>query len=259
MPLHRSRSLRSHGVALGFALLGMLLLLALWWLLVHVAGSGSPMAARFSPEATWDAACALARGPEIWRHTVFSLRRVGLGLLIAAVLGVPLGLLVGSWPAFHRLSSAPIQFMRMISPLSWMPLAVMALGVGEAPVVFLVAFAAIWPMVLNVAAGVQAIDPLWLTLADSLGANARERLWRVTVPAIATHLLTGVRLAIGLIWVVLVPAEMLGVNAGLGYFILDTRDRMAYGELMAAVLYIGLLGFVLDWLARQAHRHWNGD
>ena len=147
--------------------------------------------------------------------------------------------------------------MRMISPLSWMPLAVMTLGVGEAPVVFLIAFAAVWPIVLNVAAGIQAIDPLWLTLADSLGANRPERLWRITVPAIACHLLTGIRLSIGLIWVVLVPAEMLGVNAGLGYFILDTRDRMAYGELMATILFIGLIGFVLDWLARQAHRHWS--
>ncbi|HEX5392431.1 MAG TPA: ABC transporter permease subunit, partial [Rhodocyclaceae bacterium] len=132
------------------------------------------------------------------------------------------------------------------------------LGVGEAPVVFLLAFTATWPIVLNVAAGVAAIDKQWITLAESMGATRTERLWHVTVPAIAAHLLTGIRLAIGLIWVVLVPAEMLGVNAGLGYFILDTRDRMAYGELMASILFIGLLGFLLDWLARWAHRRWAG-
>lgn len=238
--------------------LGLLLALGMWWLAVHGLGRDSLMAGRFSPEKTWLAMQELASAPDIWRHALASLQRVGLGLLIALLAGIPLGLLVGSWGTFNRLTSTTFQFLRMISPLSWMPLAVMALGIGEAPVVFLIAFAAIWPIVLNVASGIKAIDPLWSSLADSLGANRRERLWHITVPAIATHLLTGIRLAIGLIWVVLVPAEMLGVNAGLGYFILDTRDRMAYGELMATVLFIGLLGFALDWLARRAHQHWSG-
>ena len=245
------------GERLLWPLFGLVLIVALWWLAVHGLGRDSLMAARFSPEKTWQAVLELAAAPDIWRHALASLQRVAYGLLIALLIGVPLGLLVGSWPIFNRLTSTGFQFLRMISPLSWMPLAVMALGVGEAPVVFLIVFAAVWPIVLNVAAGIQAIDPQWLTLADSLGANRRERLWQVTVPAIAAHLLTGIRLAIGLIWVVLVPAEMLGVNAGLGYFILDTRDRMAYGELMAGVLFIGLLGFVLDWLARLAHQRWS--
>ena len=237
--------------------LGLVLVVGLWWLAIHWLGRDSLMAARFSPELTAQAMIELAVGGEIWSHSLASLQRVGLGLLIALLIGVPLGLLVGLWRAFDRISSTTFQFLRMISPLSWMPLAVMALGVGEAPVVFLIAFAAVWPIVLNVASGIKAIDPLWLTLADSLGANRREKLLRVTVPAIAAHLLTGIRLAIGLIWVVLVPAEMLGVNAGLGYFILDTRDRMAYGELMACIVFIGLLGFALDWLARAAHQRWS--
>jgi len=236
----------------------LIMAIALWWFAVHGIGRDSLMAARFSPELTWRAIVELAAEPDIWRHALYSLQRVGLGLLTALLIGIPLGLLVGIWPAFNKSSSTTFQFLRMISPLSWMPLAVMAFGVGESPVVFLVVFAAVWPIVLNVASGIQAIDPQWLTLADSLGASRRERLWKIIIPAIAAHLLTGIRLAIGLIWVVLVPAEMLGVNAGLGYFILDTRDRMAYGELMASILFIGLLGFILDWLAREAHRRWSG-
>jgi NitT/TauT family transport system permease protein len=239
--------------------LGMLGLIVLWWLAVHGLGHDSLMAARFSPEQAGEAALELAAGTDIWLHAWSSLKRVAYGLCLALLVGVPLGLLVGSWPAFNRFSSTSFQFLRMISPLSWMPIAVMALGVGEAPVIFLLVFAALWPIVLNVAAGIAAIDPMWHVLADSLGANRRERLWQIIVPAIASHLLTGVRLAIGLIWVVLVPAEMLGVNAGLGYFILDTRDRMAYGELMACVLFIGLLGFLLDWVARLALSLWSGD
>lgn len=242
----------------GLPLSGLGLAVALWWLAVHQLGSQSLLAARFSPESTWAALLALAAGGDIRQHALASLQRVAFGLGLALLLGVPLGLLVGSLATFHRLSSTLFQFLRMISPLSWMPVAVMVLGVGEAPVVFLLAFTAVWPIILNVAAGIAAIDPQWLTLADSLGANRRERLWHVTIPAIAAHLLTGIRLAIGLIWVVLVPAEMLGVNAGLGYFILDTRDRMAYGELMATILFIGLLGFLLDWLVRWTHRRWNG-
>ena len=254
-----TRRLQSWLHQFAYPAIGLLLVFAIWWLAVRVPGRNAMMASQFSPENTWHAARELAGGRDIWQHALHSLRRVGLGLLIACAAGIPLGLITGSWPAFNRLTSTSFQFLRMVSPLSWMPLAVMTLGVGEAPVVFLITFAAIWPIVLNVAAGVQAIDPQWLTLADSLGANRRERLWRVTVPAIAAHLLTGIRLAIGLIWVVLVPAEMLGVNAGLGYFILDTRDRMAYGELMASILFIGLLGFVLDWLARLAHRRWSAN
>jgi NitT/TauT family transport system permease protein len=255
----RRPPLQSLTEAILWPALGLALAIGLWWGAVHGLGRDSLMAARFAPELAWQSMRELASGGDIWLHAAASLQRVGLGLLIALLAGVPLGLVVGSWQTANRLTSTTFQFLRMISPLSWMPLAVMALGVGEAPVVFLIAFAAIWPIVLNVAAGIKAIDPIWLTLADSLGANRAERLWRITVPAIATHLLTGIRLAIGLIWVVLVPAEMLGVNAGLGYFILDTRDRMAYGELMATILFIGLLGFLLDWLARLAHRRWSGD
>lgn len=239
-------------------LLGVLVALALWWLAVHGLGRESLMAQRFSPEATWAAARTLWQGGDMGQHARVSLQRVGLGLGLALLLGVPLGLVVGISRRSAQMSSVVFQFLRMISPLSWMPLAVMALGVGDAPVVFLLVCAAVWPIVLNVAAGIAAIDPQWLTLADSLGANRRERLLRVVVPAIASHLLTGLRLAIGLIWVVLVPAEMLGVNAGLGYFILDTRDRMAYGELMVTILAIGALGYGLDCLAREAHRRWAG-
>ena len=201
---------------------GLLLTLALWWLATAPELGASPLAARFSP-----------------------------------AVGVPIGLLVGVSRAFERSTTATFQFLRMISPLSWMPLAVMALGIGDAPVYFLLAFAAVWPIALNVAAGVHAIDPRWHRLARSLAARRLEVLIGIVIPAIVSHLLTGVRLAIGLIWVVLVPAEMLGVQAGLGYFILDTRDRMAYGELMAVILFIGLLGYLLDLATRLAHRAWD--
>lgn len=228
--------------------LGLLGLVLLWWL--GTRGSGNPMAARFAPSGVVQALQHLLAG-DIWPHVLASMRRVLIGLGGALLAGIPLGLLVGCCRWFERSSTVSMQFLRMISPLSWMPIAVMALGVGDAPVYFLLGFAAVWPILINVAAGVHAIDPRWRRLARSLGATGAETLRHVVVPAMLSHLLTGVRIAIGLIWVVLVPAEMLGVQSGLGYFILDTRDRMAYGELLAVVLLIGACGFVLDWLVRQ--------
>ena len=132
----------------------------------------------------------------------------------------------------------------------------MVLGVGDAPVYFLLGFAAVWPLMLSTAAGVAQLDPNWMLLARSLSATRWEVIWRLVLPGITAQILTGVRLAIGIIWIVLVPAEMLGVSAGLGYFILDTRDRLAYSELTAAIILIGLLGYALDYLARVVHARW---
>jgi NitT/TauT family transport system permease protein len=142
----------------------------------------------------------------------------------------------------------------MISPLSWMPIAVMVFGIGDRPIYFLLTFAALWPILLNTAEGVRRLQPSWLSLAASLSATRWETLRYVIFPGVMAHVLTGLRLAIGIVWIVLVPCEMLGVSAGLGYFILDTRDRLAYSELTATVLIIGVLGFLLDAAARGFHR-----
>jgi ABC-type nitrate/sulfonate/bicarbonate transport system permease component len=137
-----------------------------------------------------------------------------------------------------------------ISPLSWMPLAVMAFGVGDQPVIFLLSVAAVWPLLLNTAAGVAGIDAPMLLLAKSLCANRIEMIVQVILPSVLSHLVTGLRLAVGIAWIVLVPAEMLGVRAGLGYYILDARDRLSYSELMVVILLIGAIGYGLDTVLR---------
>lgn len=156
--------------------------------------------------------------------------------------------------AFARLSGPVFQFIRMVSPLSWTPLAIILLGVGDAPVYFLIAIGALWPIALNASAGVAALDPRWGMVSRSLGATPAEVLRTVVWPGIRPHVLTGLRLAVGLAWLILVPAEMLGVDSGLGYFTLNTRDRLAYGDLMAAILVIGACGFAIDSAARWAFR-----
>ncbi|MDP9527674.1 ABC transporter permease [Pseudomonas protegens] len=238
-------------------LAGLLSLLLAWWLGVHLLGSGDGLAARFSPEATFASLVELLGRGELYEHVLVSLKRILVGLFLALLIGVPLGLLVGSYRHLEAATTPAFQFLRMISPLSWMPVVVMLMGVGDQPIYFLLAFAALWPILLNTAAGVRQLDPRWLQLSRSLSATRWETLRKIILPGIVGHVLTGVRLSIGILWIVLVPCEMLGVSAGLGYFILDTRDRLAYSELMAMVLLIGVLGFALDALARALHRRWS--
>ncbi|HUD31785.1 MAG TPA: ABC transporter permease [Variovorax sp.] len=235
---------------------GIGLVLLLWSLGSRLLTARTPVAAAFAPGPSLQALAGLLAGADIWHHTFLSLQRVGVGLLLAFVVGVPLGVLTGLSRGFARASTPVFQFLRMISPLSWMPIAVMVLGVGDAPVYFLLAFAAVWPILLSTAAGVAQLDPHWRLLARSLSATRRETVRHVILPGITAQILTGVRLSIGIIWIVLVPAEMLGVSAGLGYFILDTRDRLAYSELMAAIVLIGALGYLLDHAARWLHARW---
>ncbi len=138
-----------------------------------------------------------------------------------------------------------------------MPIAIIAFGVGDRPVYFLIAVATVWPFVINTAHGISRVEPLWIKVAHNLGAGEGQVLRRVVIPAVVPDILTGLRLAIGLAWVVLVPAEMLGVSSGLGYFILDTRDRFRYDELVAAILLIGLLGYGLDGAVKAVQRRFS--
>ncbi|WP_455232988.1 ABC transporter permease [Geopseudomonas aromaticivorans] len=236
---------------------GLLLLFGLWWLGMALFGSGEGLTALFSPQATLASLVELLGRAELYEHIRVSLQRILVGLSLALLVGVPLGLLVGASRKLEWATTPAFQFLRMISPLSWMPIAVMLMGVGDQPIYFLLAFAAVWPILLNTAAGVKNLDPRWLQLTRSLSATRWETLSRVILPGVLGHVLTGVRLAIGILWIVLVPCEMLGVSAGLGYYILDTRDRLAYSELMAMVLLIGVLGFCLDAVARALYRRWS--
>ncbi len=231
-------------------LAGLVGLLAIWWLMTVPLVSGDSLAGRFSPTAAAHALVAMLAEGEIWHHMAVSLKRVLVGLAIAVVIGVPLGLVLGWWQGLNDVVSPSMQFLRMISPLSWMPIAVMLFGIGDQPVYFLLGYAAVWPVMLSTLSGVKAVDARWLEVSQSLAASRWETIRHIVVPAITAHVLTGVRLAVGILWIVLVPCEMLGVTAGLGYYILDTRDRLDYQGLMATIVVIGALGFLLDWTLR---------
>ncbi|GAA1205227.1 ABC transporter permease [Pseudonocardia alaniniphila] len=229
---------------------GILVATALWWTITTVLTAPDSMLRAFAPQHALPAVVDLARQGVLLDDVATSLWRLLVGLLVAAVLGLAIGLAVGLLPLLDAATGPVFQFLRMVSPLSWAPVAIGLFGIGHRPVYFLVAAAAIWPIVLNTIAGVRSIDPGFLLAARSLGATRAEALTTVVLPAIRPHVLTGLRLALGIAWVVLVPAEMLGVTSGLGYEILNSRDQLAYDQVMAVILVIGLLGFVLDTLAR---------
>lgn len=242
-------------VALG--LCGLLVLLVVWWVGTDLVAQPGSFARRFSPTSTFVSLINLLLHSDLLIHIEVSVRRILVSLTLALLIGVPLGIAVGSWSPLEAATTPAFQFLRMVSPLSWMPLAVMLFGVGDRPIYVLLTLAGVWPILLSTAAGVRQLDPRWMMLARSLAATPFERLIRVIFPGIMGHILTGARLAIGILWIVLVPCEMLGVSAGLGYFILDTRDRLAYSELMAGVLVIGMIGFLLDGVARAICRRWS--
>ena len=254
--LSRPQTGSSQIKVLVFPALGISAGLLAWWALTTPLLHNDVIIASFSPESTALAFGSLVAKGVLFPHLLASLRRVLVGLVIALVVGLPLGIVTGLSRSLEASTTLLFQILRMISPLSWMPLAVMAFGIGDQPVYFLLAAGAVWPILLNTAAGVHAINRQWLRLAHSLCASRAETIRLVILPAISRQVLTGLRLALGIVWVLLVPAEMLGVNSGLGYFILDTRDRLAYSELMAAILVIGLVGFALDSAIRAIIQLW---
>ncbi|MHC5308416.1 ABC transporter permease [Bartonella sp. LJL80] len=235
-------------------LLGLLVLLLLWWLATDLLVAPQSFAHRFSVSQTLPTLWHLMTQSDLPFHAFISLKRILIGLALALIIGVPIGLLIGAKPWAERSTGPAFQFLRMISPLSWMPIAVMVFGVGDNPIYFLLTFATIWPIMINTAAGVKQLDRHWLLIAKSLAATKTEKLFHIVFPGIFGHIITGIRLAIGIAWIVIVPCEMLGVSAGLGYFILDTRDRLAYPELMATILVIGAIGYFLDAFIRYIAR-----
>ncbi|WP_370552589.1 ABC transporter permease [Conexibacter sp. CPCC 206217] len=246
--------LRTAATTLTLQLAVLALAVLLWWVATDVVPAPQSIAHAFSPEEALPALVSLVRDGTLVEDAATSSARLAIGLGAAALIGIPLGLLVGGVRIFDRATGALFQLLRMTSPLSWTPIAVIALGVGSRPVEALVAAAAIWPIALNTAAGVRAADPDWLLTARALGAARHELLRGVVLPAIRPHVLTGVRLALGVAWIVLVPAEMLGVQSGLGYAVLNARDQLAYEDLMAVIVAIGILGFALDALAQTLLR-----
>ena len=226
---------------------------SIWWL-ITTGFAHSQLLRAFAPQRAIPAVVDLAHGSVLWSDIGTSLWRLFVGLLSGGVVGLFVGLAVGSSASVEVATRPVFNFLRMVSPLSWAPMAIGLFGIGDRPVSLLIAAATVWPVLMSTASGVRGLDPGFVLVARTLGANRLEILTTVVLPAIRSQVLTGVRLALGMGWVVLVPAEMLGVTSGLGYEFLNSRDQLAYDHVMALILVIGALGYALDGAARWALR-----
>ena len=227
---------------------GVLIFLGLWQLGGQWVANNPDTQnfADFAPEPAIKAFSDLLTTGSLIENSLPSLKRIFMGIMIALAIGIPLGVAIGRFTLLNDSTHLPFQFLRMISPLAWMPIAVLIYPTWDSAIIFLITMAAVWPLILSSAAGVKRIDPSWFTVARNLGASEFQIITKVILPAVLYDIVNGLRLAIGIAWVVIVPAEFLGVSSGLGYAINDARDTLEYDTLAAYVVAIGFIGYILD-------------
>jgi NitT/TauT family transport system permease protein len=180
-------------------------------------------------------------------HDVFtSVMRIVVGFVIGAGLALPLGLFMGARPVVYELFNPVLQVLRPIPPIAYIPLAILWFGLGNPPAFFLIALGAFFPVLMNTIAGVRAVDAIYLRAARNLGAGEWTLFWRVMIPAAMPYILTGIRVGIGVAFIVVIVAEMIAVNTGLGYRILEAREYFWSDKVIAGMFTIGLCGLGID-------------
>jgi NitT/TauT family transport system permease protein len=189
----------------------------------------------------------LLRKHVLWADIGDSLRRVALGFGMAAIIGIPLGLALGWYPAANRVLNPLLQILRPISPIAWIPVAIVFFGIGDRAAVFLVFLGALFPIVVACISGVSNVPSVFRRAGRNFGLSPAKILARVVFPAALPQILIGLRIALGIAWLVVVAGEMIAVDSGLGYLVIDSRNSgKRYDLVVAAMLLIGLIGLVLD-------------
>lgn len=189
------------------------------------------------------------------KYIVASLFRVTWGFTLAVLIGVPFGLMLGWYGRAFEAFNPMIQVFRPISPIAWIPLAILWFGVTDAAPVFLIFLASVFPITVSSIAAVQNMQPVYLRAAQNFGLSRGELFRQVILRASLPQIITGIRIALGVAWLVVVAAEMIAVNSGLGYLIIDARNAgKRYDLVVAGMVMIGLIGLVLDLLVRQLEK-----
>jgi NitT/TauT family transport system permease protein len=189
------------------------------------------------------------------KYIVASLFRVTWGFTLAVLIGVPGGLLLGWYGRAFQAFNPIIQIMRPISPIAWIPVAILWFGVSDAAPIFLIFLASVFPITVSAIAAVQNMQPVYLRAAQNFGLSRGELFRQVIFRASLPQIITGIRIALGVAWLVVVAAEMIAVNSGLGYLIIDARNAgKRYDLVVAGMVMIGLIGLVLDLLVRQLEK-----
>src|SRR5262245_44335322 len=270
------------GLTLRAGLVSLLLFgafVAIW----HFATAGSGPAVKMDPEyaklmgVTATQGKSAMPGPadvaaKIWQHLrdpfydrgtndkgigiqlAYSIARVLTGYLIAVAVAIPIGFLIGMSPLMSRALDPFIQIMKPISPLAWMPLALYTIKDSGISAIFVIFICSVWPMLLNTAFGVASVRREWLNVAKTLEMSPGRTAWRVILPAAAPTIFTGMRISIGIAWLVIVAAEMLVGGTGIGYFVWNEWNNLSITNVITAILFIGVVGMALDQLMGRLQR-----
>ncbi|MGB6065425.1 MAG: ABC transporter permease [Desulfomonilaceae bacterium] len=211
--------------------------------------------------AVFPGPCGAARG--MWelilngtllKHSVASLFRVTAGFYMAAMVAIPLGIILGWWKSGQVLFNSMIQFLRPISPLAWIPLAMLWFGIGDKPAIFLIFLSSFFPLLVSTITAVNRINPIYFQVAANFNFTKLEMGTKLIFPAILPAILPALRISLGIAWLVVVAAEMIAVKSGLGYLILDSRNALRMDYVMDAMIAIGIIGICLDRLISQLKR-----
>jgi NitT/TauT family transport system permease protein len=225
--------------------------LAVWWIAVRTSGSTI-----FPTPAEVAAGLAeLATRGLLVKYVVASVFRVTWGFALAVLIGVPAGLALGWFERAFQAFNPILQMLRPISPIAWIPIAILWFGVSDAAPVFLIFLASVFPITVSAIAAVRNVQPVYVRAARNFELRGLELFRRVILPATLPQILTGIRIALGVAWLVVVAAEMIAVNSGLGYLIIDARNAgKRYDLVVAGMILIGVIGLGLDLIVRRLER-----
>lgn len=230
-------------------LITLFTVLVLWELIARFSGWSNHVFP--GPIAVLTSMTDLIQNGSLLKNTVASLFRVSIGFSLAVVLGIPTGIIVGRLDSVKMLFNPLIQFLRPISPLAWIPLAMLWFGIGDPPAIFLIFLSSFFPMVVSTSVAVESIKPTYFQVAANFNFTRYEVLTKIVIPAITPEVITALRMTIAIAWLVVVAAEMIAVQSGLGYLILDSRNALRMDNVMVGMIVIGIIGLLLDYIMRS--------
>lgn len=226
------------------------ILLAIWQIAFSGKGAAIPTPTKVVAD-TWELIVdpffdrgGLDKGLAL--HIFESLKRVAIGFSISAVVGILLGVLIGSSTLAFRGLDPIFQVLRTVPPLAWLPIALAAFRESQPAAIFVIAITAVWPIMMNTAAGISNIPQDYRNVARVLQLNPLEFFWKITLPSTVPYIFTGLKIGIGLSWLAIVAAEMLVGGVGIGFFLWDSWNSSLISEIILALVYIGLVGLLLD-------------
>ena len=233
-------------------LLGLALLVGIWALVSKLTAQSIP-----TPQETWQQAVAIfsdpfySKGPNdqgIGWNVLFSLQRVALGFGLAAAVGIPLGFMIGRFTFLSRMFNPLISLLRPVSPLAWLSIGLLVFKGANPAAIWTIFICSIWPMIINTAVGVQRVPQDYMNVARVLNLSEWKIVTKILFPSVLPYMLTGVRLAVGTAWLVIVAAEMLTGGVGIGFWVWDEWNNLNVKNIIIAIFVIGIVGLVLEYL-----------